>query len=641
MKKQIFRVLVTILLLSWLLVGCGSTSTAETNATTQQGVPNVTSGSDTAVTDTTATNDTTSTTDTTETNPDSGADSVAEAAAANAPVHEDETDYVWDSSNETEISLSGDAIGVTGQGVTVNGSVATITAAGTYTLSGTLADGQIVVDTESEETVHLILNGVSINSSTSAAINIAKAEEVVIMLADGSENYLADATTYVFASADEDEPNAALFSKTDLTIFGNGTLTVQGNYNDGIASKDGLIIASGTITVTAVDDGIRGKDYLLVKDGTLTINAQGDGLKADNEEDTTLGYISIEAGSFNITAGGDAIQAATDVLISDGQFTIATGGGSSSYFDDISSAKGIKAAVNLNIENGTFVINSADDAVHSNASMVINNGTFTVATGDDGFHADATLTINNGIINITGSYEGIESTVITINGGDIQVVSSDDGINVADGSGAGNNFGGGPGGAPGGGPGGRPGRGQDTFATSSNYFLYINGGTIFVNAGGDGIDVNGSVVMTDGLVLVNGPTEQMNGALDYDGSFAISGGTFLAVGSAGMAQAPGQNSSQNSVLINLNGTLPAGALIHIQTSSGEDVLTFAPTKQIQSISFSSAGLVTGQTYEIYYGGSSTGTATNGLYEGGTYSGGTLYTSITLSGTVTQVGGGFR
>lgn len=625
MKKQKFLVIVTILLMAWLLVGCGTTGTTDTTATIQQVVANVTDESDTAVTATT-----------TETNPDSGAESVAEAAAANAPVHEDETDYVWDSSSETTIALNGDTIAVTGEGVTVQGSVATITAAGTYTLSGTLTDGQIVVDTEAEETVHLVLHGVSISNSTSAAINIANAEEVVILLADGSSNFLSDATTYVFASADEDEPNAALFSKADLTIFGNGALTVQGNANDGIASKDGLIIVSGTIVVTAVDDGIRGKDYLVVKDGTLTVNAGGDGLKADNEEDSTLGYISIETGSFDITAGGDAIQATTDVLISDGQFNLTAGGGSSSFVDESSSAKGIKAAVNLNIENGTFVINSADDALHSNASMVINNGNFTVASGDDGFHADATLEINNGVITITESYEGIESAIITINGGDIHVVSSDDGINVAggnDGTTAANGFGGGPG--------GRPGRGQDSFAASGNYFLYINGGTIVVDAGGDGLDANGSIVMTDGLVLVNGPTEQMNSALDYDGGFAISSGTFVAVGSAGMAQAPDTSSSQNSVLINLNGSLPAGSLIHIQTSSGEDVLTFAPTKQIQSISFSSAELVTGETYEIYYGGSATGTATDGLYEGGTYSGGTLYTTVTLSGTVTQVGGGFR
>ena len=164
-----------------------------------------------------------------------------------------------------------------------------------------------------------------------------------------------------------------------------------------------------------------------------------------------------------------------------------------------------------------------------------------------------------------------------------------------------------------------------------------------VDAGGDGLDANGSIVMTDGIVLVNGPTERMNGALDYDGGFSISGGFLVAVGSAGMAQAPDASSSQNALLLGFNGSLPAGSLIHIQNSSGEDVLTFAPTKPIQAIAFSSAELVTGETYDVMYGGSSTGTVNGGLYEGGSYSGGTEYTSVTLSDSVTIVGisGGFR
>ena len=136
--------------------------------------------------------------------------------------------------------------------------------------------------------------------------------------------------------------------------------------------------------------------------------------------------------------------------------------------------------------------------------------------------------------------------------------------------------------------------------------LYINGGYIWVDADGDGLDINGAIEMTDGVVLVNGPTENMNGALDYDGGFNISGGFLVAVGSAGMAQAPRQISSQNSLLINLSCTTAAGTLIHIQNSAGEDILTFAPTKHYQSIAFSSPELVNGETYTISYGGSSSG-----------------------------------
>jgi len=162
---------------------------------------------------------------------------------------------------------------------------------------------------------------------------------------------------------------------------------------------------------------------------------------------------------------------------------------------------------------------------------------------------------------------------------------------------------------------------------------------VVVEAGGDGLDINGAIVMTDGMVLVHGPTEQMNGALDYDGGYKITGGLLVAVGSAGMAQAPDQSSSQYSLLMNLNSTLQAGTLVHIQDSNGEDILTFVPRKNIQSLSFSSPLLEEGETYTIFYGGSSTGTVVDGLYQGGSYSGGTQLASFKVSDIVTRLGSG--
>ncbi|MCB0195368.1 MAG: carbohydrate-binding domain-containing protein [Anaerolineae bacterium] len=603
---------------------------------------------------------------TTEVNADMGAASVDDAAAANSETHDDADDYTWDSASVIAIALNGDSITADSDDVTIDGSTVTITAAGTYSLSGTLEDGQIIVDTEDEAIVRLILNGVDLRNSTSAPINVAAAEKVMIVLADGTENSITDSDSYVFEDPEEDEPNAALFSKADMTIYGNGSLTVNASYNDGIASKDGLIIASGTITVNAADDGIRGKDYLVVKDGTITVDAQGDGFKSDNEEDTDKGTITIETGTITINAGGDAMQAETDVMITDGTFTLTSGGGSTVTIDEETSAKGIKAAVNVNIDGGTFTLDSADDALHSNGSLVVNNGTFVIASGDDGIHADSTLEINDGDINITESYEGIESAVITINDGNINLVASDDGLNVAggnDGSGMGRRPG------PGGGdrpePNGEFGRGRgpraddddgfdlgdlfgqaggpggDGFATSGNYYLYINGGTIVVDAGGDGLDANGSIEMTDGLVIVNGPTNRGNGALDYDGSFTLSGGELVAAGSAGMAQAPGQTSTQPSVLINFDSTQAAGTLVHIQSEDGQNILTFAPSKEFQSIAFSSTELTEGTTYPIYLGGSATGTVTDGLYRDATYTDGTPYTEFTISDIVTRVGSNSR
>ena len=559
--------------------------------------------------------------------------SVSAALTQKGGTHEAASDYVWDAATAIPITLNGNSITADSSKVKVNGSTATIIAGGTYSLSGTLTDGQILVETESEAPVQLVLNGVSLASSSSAPINIVKAKKVILILADGTQSTVTDASQYVFASTDVDEPNAAIFSKSDLSIAGNGSLTVNGNYNDGITSKDGLIIASGTISVTAVDDGVRGKDYLVVENGTLTINAGGDGLKSDNEEDAAKGYISIENGVFNVTSGGDAFSAQTDLLISTGEFNLTSGGGSTAKLDENTSAKGLKAVNNLNIDNGVFTINSADDALHSNNNLVVNAGTLSLASGDDGMHADATLTINGGDINITQSYEGVESAVITINSGNIRVTSSDDGLNVAtgnDGSGAL-----GPGGRPAG-----PGQ-QDTFNASSATFLHLNGGYISVNARGDGVDVNGTIEMTAGTLVVSGPTDNGNGALDYDAGFKLTGGFVVAAGSAGMAMAPGTVSSQNSVLVYLTSVQPAGTVFHIQNSAGEEILTFAPAKEYQSVAFSSPKLIKGETYTVYVGGSSTGTVTDGLYQGGAYTAGTQAESFTVSSVVTQVGSGGR
>lgn len=251
-------------------------------------------------------------------------------------------------------------------------------------------------------------------------------------------------------------------------------------------------------------------------------------------------------------------------------------------------------------------------------------------------HADATLTINDGRFDITDSYEGIESAVITINGGDIHITSWDDGINVSAGSdGSGTMLGPGAGGRSG--PGGGRGPGQDAFAYSGDDYFYVNGGYIVVNAAGDGIDINGSIEMTDGVVIVNGPTEQMNGALDCIGTFNIHGGFLVAVGSAGMAETADASSTQHSLLLNLDGTLQAGDLFHIESSDGVEVLTFAPAKRYQSIALSSAALKDGVTYDVYYQGSSTGTVEDGLYQGGTYTAGTQLGSFTISGMVTRLG----
>lgn len=566
----------------------------------------------------------------------------AQALAENSQTHADPGDTVWDEAEVVAITLDGAAITTGGAGVTVDGSRATITAAGTYRLSGALADGQIVVNTGDEGVVRLILDGVDITSASSAPIYVANAEKTVIILAAGSENRVADAVSYVFDDPEAEEPNAAIFSKSDLTIAGDGALSVTGNFNDGIASKDGLVIAGGAITVSAVDDGVRGKDYLVVQAGSLNVSSHGDGLKADNEEDADKGYIAIDGGEITVSAAGDAITAASDVLITGGTFTLTTGGGAAARADEATSAKAIKGAASVIVDGGSFTIDAADDALHTNGSLVINGGTFQIAAADDGMHADATLEVNAGSIRVIRSYEGIESAVITLNGGSLDLTASDDGVNVAGGQDGSGTTGWGQPPADGQQPGGMGfggGPGMDAFASSSDYFLYVNGGYIVVNAGGDGVDVNGAIEMTGGTLLVNGPTEAMNAALDYDGGFTLTGGFLAAAGSAGMAMAPGADSTQPSALIYFDAEQAAGSLVHIVDSAGQAVLTFAPAKACQSLVFSSPALVSGQTYTVYTGGSATGDSSDGLYSQANYTGGAQIASFTIASSVTTVGSG--
>jgi len=636
----------------------------------------------------------------------------------------------------TTIYLNGTSITVDGPGVTVVGTTATITCGGSYTLVGTLADGQIVVNAADGRPVWLILNGVSISNSRNAPLYVMNAASVEIVLAGQTVNYLYDAQTYVYEDPNADEPNACLFSKDTMTISGTGTLVVHGNYNDGITSKDELVIDGGTIVVTAVDDGIRGKDYLLIRNGSFTVTSGDDALKSDNEDDPALGYIAIQGGTFHINAGGDAIAAETAVSITGGEFTIVSGGGHLAALPPDVSAKGIKGLVSVVIDGGTFNIDAADDAVHSNDTIVINNGTLQLASGDDGIHSDVAIEIHGGSITITYSYEGIESAAIGISDGDISVVSVDDAITadttvtITGGdftivSGGGHNGtippdgsakgvkglvlvtiengtfnmdcaddgihsddtiringgtiliatgddavhadslveinggtitvttsyegleasdvtinGGtiritsrddGINGAGGDGSGGWP-------PQPGNHYLHINGGYVAVYASGDGIDVNGWIYMTGGTVIVHGPTVDYESPIDYDRAFNISGGFVVAAGSAGMAQAPSSTSTQRSVKITYSSWKTAGTLVHIETNATphENVLTFAPSKQYRSVVFSSPALLQGVSYDLYRGGSCTGTPTDGLYEGGTYTPGTRTNTFTTNNIVTNV-----
>ncbi|EKN67923.1 carbohydrate-binding domain-containing protein [Schinkia azotoformans] len=570
----------------------------------------------------------------------------------------------WENENPILVKLNGTDVSYdSATPVIYDNNRLTIKTGGTYVISGELLDGQIVIDAEDKSPVRLVLNGAKINCSNSSAIYVAKAEKTVISLPEGTENYLSDGQQYVFDDSSEAEPNAALFSKDDLTINGTGKLIVQGNYNNGIASKDDLKITGGDLHIKAVDDGLMGRDLLAVKEGNIVIEAGGDGIKSTNDKDASKGIVALEGGTFDIASGNDGIQAETSLWIADGSYKIKSGGGSPEVINnseekargpwggsavpvstedtDSESAKGLKAGTAIAVGGGSFTIDSLDDGVHSNDSIEIGNGDFMIATGDDGIHADSSIVTTGGKITITKSYEGIESQLITVNDGEIHVTASDDGINI----GGGNDGSGfdvppqiegtrGPVGEANNENASKASSNNETKTASEENKLTINGGYITVNANGDGLDSNGSIAMTGGTVIVNGPTSNGNGPLDYDNSFDMSGGFLIAVGSSGMAQAVSEESSQYSLLMTYPETQKAGALVHLEDSKGESIVTFAPEKDYQSVFISSPKLEKGSSYTLFTGGASTGKDINGLYSDGDYQGGTKVVDFTISDSVT-------
>lgn len=569
------------------------------------------------------------------------------AASSNINVSvSDSSDESASADVKAKITLSNNSISAEGDGVEVVDKTITINSGGTYEVSGTLEDGQIIVDSADEINVYIVLNGVDISCSNSVPIYVKSAKNTIITLADNSENYLSDGSEYLYEELNDDgtvtdEPSACIFSKDDLTINGNGTLNVVGNYNNGIASKDDLKITAGTVNVTAVNNGLKGKDSITIKGGEITVNSTGDGVKSDNTEDTTKGYIIIEGGSLNITSGGDGIQAETTLTISDGDINIVSGGGSSnaathaesfqmgpwanpsntssSSSSETGSAKALKAGTALTVDGGNITIDSADDSIHTNDTVTINGGKFQIKAGDDGIHADSALVINGGDINITESYEGLEAADITINDGNINLVASDDGLNAAGGNDTSQSagvFGG------------------DKFS-ASNGTITINGGYIVIDVAGDGVDSNGSITMTNGTVIVNGPENSGNGALDYDTTFDISGGVFVAAGNNGMVQAPSTSSSQASINVSLPSS-SSNSMVSILDASGNTILSFTPSKTYQSVVISTPELVIGSNYSVYYGGSNSGSESDGLYTDGSASGGTELINFTLSSSVMTV-----
>ena len=623
-----------------------------------------------------------------------------------------ELDDSFDRQSAASITLSGSTAQSNGSGVSINNATVTISKEGCYLISGELEDGQIIVDAGDSDKVQLVLDNASIHCSTGSAILVRNADKVKVTLAADSENELSDGTEY---QTDDDNPDAALFSKDDLVINGSGSLTVQGNYKHGIAGNDDLVITGGRLTVNSLSHALRGKDSVAILDGTFVLTSQKDGIQASNTEDSTKGWVQIDGGNFTIQSSGDGIQAETNLSIYDGSFTITSGGGAvngadhtenrgggfgrpggnrpdsangqtspemssqpaeggqtpsempsqpaegeqsssgneSDYselifdpddFDDTStddsditvSTKGIKAGNALLIQQGTFVIDSADDAIHSNYSVTIDGGSFQLYSGDDGIHAEAYLNINGGTTTIAESYEGLEAAQIHISGGTTQVFSSDDGLNAAGGSSfelvdgllvlkdisssdTEQTFGG---------------RGG-MFEVEDNCDITISGGNLTVTtSNGDGIDSNGSLNVSGGTVLVFGSSSGGEGALDYTGSSSISGGTLVALGSSGMAQSMEPDDSHATLMVTWDEVQPTGTRLTLCTQQGEILCSLQSTNSFQTAVIGTDSLSAGQEVSLYTGG--TVNSDSQLLTMGTLSDGELLCEVTLAEGVTNI-----
>lgn len=442
----------------------------------------------------------------------------------------------YDESAVIAIQLSGDSAACDSDAVTIEGSRITIGAEGVYVLSGTLADGQIVVNAGETDKVQLVLAGADITSSTSAAIYALEADKVFVTLAEGTENTLTNGGAYV--AIDDNNIDAVIFAKTDLTLNGSGSLTVNAQAGHGVVSKDDLVITGGSYTITAASHGLSGKDSIAIADGAFSITSGKDGIHAENTDDLSLGTLYITNGSYTITAQGDAVSAQGALQIDGGTFDLYTGEGSASVDmttsdvsqmggsrggmdaqtevtatateEDTVSQKGIKGESTFTINGGVFTIDSADDCLHAGGAMTLAAGEFTLSSGDDAVHCDDALTIQSGAFTIPYCYEGIEGLSITIEDGTFDITSSDDGLNAAGGTDS-SGFGG---------FGGQP---QDTFTADSDSFITINGGTFTIVSSGDCIDSNGALTINGGTLdlTCNGSG---NTTMDCDGTYANNGG---------------------------------------------------------------------------------------------------------------------
>ena len=575
----------------------------------------------------------------------SGKDKVnTEIPSVDLEFTEADKDASYEDGQATKIEFSDTSVEISGGGASLEGCKVIIDAPGTYVLTGDCQNGKITVSLGKKEKAQLVLDGLALTCKDGAALVVSEADKVFLTLAEGSENSLSDGSSYT-ETVEQTNVDGAIFSRGGLTINGEGKLTVKGNYKHGIVSKDDLVLSGGgSLVVTAGGAGLEGKDCVKLCDMKVNITAEGDGIRSTNTEDASRGYVYIESGELTINSQNDGIQAETLLQIDGGKLNIVTGGGSakapvkqdnmmggggfrpggssSSTTTNEESRKGLKCSSAILINGAEITVDSYDDGIHANGDVSIAGGNTTVASGDDGVHADSILEITDGDLSVTKSYEGLEAAKIYIKGGNISLVSSDDGLNASDGSGRG-------------------------FGGSSNAYLCISGGYMVVNASGDGLDSNGNFDMMGGIVLVSGPTNSGNGALDYgDGcKGTVSGGILIAVGSSGMAENFTNAENQGSMLVS-TGSCQAGTSIAVCDEDGKVLVSFTSPKTFQTAVITAPEIQKGQSYTVYSGATVQNADENGFASGSTLTGGSQVATVEMTSLLYGSGGmggggGFR
>jgi len=564
MNKKILTSATSVTLLATLaLTGCSTTSNALASGTT---------AADSSV-GTTATTSSATATDT-ATSSSSFSTNVKSGEKLDVDTHYSEQDLSWDTSSETAIDLSNPTAT---DGVTVEDGTLTITKAGTYKLSGEY-QGQIKVETADSDAVRLVLDNANITNSSGAALNVVNADEVILYSASGTTNTISDGADYT--ATGEDDPDAVVYSKADMTIAGEGALKVNGNHEDGIHTSDGLVIASGTLEVNAANTGIKGKDYVDILGGTINVTAQQDGIKSTNDTDEGQGWTRLSNGTVTVNAGDDGFKASRVVEISGGSLTVEQ------------SDEGIEAQY-INVSGGDVNVTSADDGMNASLKTSDSESTDSSANTSD----TANQQQNN---QQQGSIPGGQQSGTSnqqqqgmgqppaMPGGNAQDGKSQNGTTGTGQQGMGQ--------PP---QGGMPGGGGGTFEVV-DAAINVSGGNITVNAEGDGIDSNGVTTLSGGTLIVNGPSQGGNAALDTNGDLLLNGATVLSGSTADMFEAPSTNSTSGYLKLTNSSGFEQGSTVQVADSSGKVVANYKVTKSnVQLVLVSSSSIVKGQSYTVY------------------------------------------